>query len=205
MATPGAASNPKWSCRRPGSVVLVAGATMLARSLNKPLHKIASDWSATRKLLRWYEASSGSDYAAGFLRIFGGHLVQHVHGAGKVVYPEDHQGPRRSGLQPAVGVVDVDLFVAQSRGCPAQLTRTVHQPHYRNFRLLEDHAQAAQHRIGAGRIVHHESRQALALLYIRLESQDVHAPFRQRQEALPQRARLVLNRYGKLFRFRHAI
>ena len=85
---------------------------------------------------------------------FGGQLVQQVCGFGKVVYPEYHQHLRRSGLQSAVGVVNVDLFFTQPRGCAAQLTRTVREPDYGDFGLLEDHAQAAEHSLGAGRVVH---------------------------------------------------
>src|SRR5580700_8169917 len=54
------------------------------------------------------------------LRLFGGQLVQQVCGFGKVVYPEDDQRTRGSGLQSAVRVVDVDPIFAQPRGGSAQ-------------------------------------------------------------------------------------
>jgi len=74
-------------------------------------------------------------------------------------------------LQSAVGVVDVDLASAQPRGNAAQLAGPVRDPHNSDLRLLEDHAQAAQHRAGAGHIVYQEPGQALALLDIGLKGQ----------------------------------
>jgi hypothetical protein len=61
--------------------------------------------------------------------------------------------------------------------------RAVRQPGYGDVRLLEYHVQPAQHRLGAGHIIRQESGQALALLYIRLKGQDVHATFRQSEHS----------------------
>jgi hypothetical protein len=45
-------------------------------------------------MLRSFETKSkGSP-----LLIFGGQLIQQLDGSGQVVYPEDHQHPRRAGL-----------------------------------------------------------------------------------------------------------
>ena len=57
--------------------------------------------------------------------------------------------------------------------------------------------------LAAGRIIRQESDQALALLYIRLKSQDVHSTLCQSEEALPQGARFVFNRHCKLLGLRH--
>jgi hypothetical protein len=59
------------------------------------------------------------------LRIPGGQLVKQRRRLGDVVDPEDHQGQRRSRLQSAIGIVDIDLFLAQTGGRAAQLARTM--------------------------------------------------------------------------------
>src|ERR1035437_7756418 len=79
------------------------------------------------------------------------------------------------------------------------------KPDHGHFRLLEDHAQATQHRLGSRRIVHQQSCQTLALLDIRLKRQDVHSALRQSEEARPQRPWLVCNRYREFLHLRHAI
>ena len=56
----------------------------------------------------------------------------------------------------------------------------------------------AQDSFGGRRIIDYHSGQALALLYVRLKCQDVYFAFRQSEEELPQRARLIFNRYGEL-------
>ena len=150
--------------------------------------KYGDEWGTQQVGL--YPASAASSSSSG-------------RGLGQAVDPEDQQRQRRAWLHSAVAVVNVDLLFAQPRSCAAQLARTVRKPDYGDVRLLEDHAQAAQHRLGAGRIIRHESGQALALLYIRLKRQDVHSTLRQSEEALPQGARFVFDRYCKLLRLRH--
>src|ERR1700722_7398284 len=95
------------------------------------------------------------------------------------------------------------MAFSQARRCATQLARAMWQPDDGNFCFLENHAQSAEYRVGAGRIIGQESNQALALLYIRLKSEDVHSTRRQREEALPQGARFVFNRNCELFRLRH--
>jgi len=87
------------------------------------------------------------------LPLFVSQLVERVRRQRHVVNPEDQHWPRGSGLEPAVGVIDVDFFSAQAGGRSAQLTGAVRQTHNGGFRLLEIHAQAAQDCFGASRII----------------------------------------------------
>ena len=83
------------------------------------------------------------------------------------------------------------------------LSRTVREPDYGDFLLLENHVQAAQHCLGGGHIIGHKSGQTLALLDVRLISHDIHSTLRESEEALPESARFVFDCYCKLLQLRH--
>ena len=95
------------------------------------------------------------------------------------------------------------MLFAQLGGRAAQLARTVRKTDYGDIRLLEDHTQATEDRLGACRVVRHEAGQALTLFDVRLECEDVDAALGQSEEAPPQRAWLVLDRHRELLRLRH--
>src|ERR1700680_2801338 len=76
-------------------------------------------------------------------------------------------------------------------------------PDYGDISYLKDHPQCAQDILGSGHIIHQESRHAFTLLYIRLESQDIHPALGKSEEALATSSRFVLNSDRKLLRLRH--
>src|SRR5271167_1209841 len=96
-------------------------------------------------------------------------FVQQLCGFGDVVDAEDDESLRRSGLEAAVGVVDVDLVLAQTGGGATQFSGAVREADDGSLGLLEDHAQAAEDGLGGWRIIDDEAGEALALFDERLE------------------------------------
>src|SRR6266542_1122382 len=132
-----------------------------------------------------------------------GELIEQASGLGYLVNAEDQHLLAAGRIAAVVGVVDVDLVLAEAHGGAAQHAGAIIEEGHGDVVLLEVGAQLAQYLEGAGRVVHHKARQALALLHVGLKGQDVHAVISQSAAESPQRAGLVQNRHRKFLCLRH--
>lgn len=128
----------------------------------------------------------------------GGGLLENFRSLARVCRAEKHQRRICVRLDAAIGIVDVDVCLAEARGGAAQLTRTVRKLDLRHFRLGEIGALALEHRFHHGWVVDDHAHQAPALERQRLERQDVDVAVAQRAAKFAERARAILHSNGEL-------